>query len=234
VEVETTDGGKGGGGAKSEADRLRVLFRSMGSDESIVAIGVGHEAELWSFRHAASPAIARMDPTLRSMQFIEDAAVPPSRLAAYVRGVRIILERNDTVGVIFGHAGDAHVHVNPLVDVSRSDWRERVERILIDVTELVASLGGTTTGEHGDGRLRTPLLDRVWSGEERDRFAAIKRAFDPTNILNPGVKVPAAGQKAIDLVKYDPKLESLPAGARQALDVVERERAYARFRLDLL
>ena len=109
-----------------------------------------------------------------------------------------------------------------------------VERILIDVTELVASLGGTTTGEHGDGRLRTPLLDRVWSGEELDRFAAIKRAFDPTNILNPGVKVPVAGQKAIDLVKYDPKLESLPAGARQALDIVERERAYARFRLDLL
>jgi len=230
VEVEAD----AAGGAKAEADRLRVLFRSMGSNDSIVAIGPGHEAELWSFRHAASPAIARMDPALRSMQFVEDAAVPPSSLAAYVRGVRIILERNDTVGVIFGHAGDAHVHVNPLVDVGRSDWRERVERILIDVTDLVASLGGTTTGEHGDGRLRTPLLDRVWSGEELDRFAAIKRAFDPGNILNPGVKVPSAGQKSIDLVKYDPRLESLPAGAQQALDVVERERAYARFRLDLL
>lgn len=232
VEVESTDAGSNG--AKAEADRLRVLFRSMGSDESIVALGGGHEADLWSFRHAASPAIARMDPALRSMQFVEDAAVPPGTLAAYVRGVRIILERNDTVGVIFGHAGDAHVHVNPLVDVSRSDWRERVERILIDVTDLVARLGGTTTGEHGDGRLRTPLLDRVWSGEELDRFAAIKCAFDPRNILNPGVKVPSAGQKAIDLVKYDPKLESLPAEARQALDVVERDRAYARFRLELL
>lgn len=232
VEIEAS--GPGDGGARGEADRLRLVFRSMGADESIVAIGPGQDAELWQFRHAASPAIARMDPALRSMQFIEDAAVPPRALAAYVRGVRGILERNDTVAVIFGHAGDAHVHVNPLVDVSRRDWRERVERILLEVTGLVASLGGTTTGEHGDGRLRTPLLDRVWSRGELECFALIKRAFDPKNILNPGVKVPTAGQKAIDLVKYDPELDALPAGARNALDVVERERAYARFRLDLL
>jgi len=230
VEVESHDAST----AMAEADRLRALFRSLDADDSIVAVGPGHEAELWSFRHAASPAIARMDPALRSMQFIEDAAVPPEALADYVRGVRAILERNDTVGVIFGHAGDAHVHVNPLLDVSRPDWRERVERILIEGTNLVATLGGTSTGEHGDGRLRTPLLDRVWRRDELDRFGKIKRAFDPRNVLNPGVKIPKAGQKAIDLVKYDPNLDELPAGARRALEVVERERAYARLRLDLL
>jgi FAD/FMN-containing dehydrogenase len=231
VEVEALEQTEG---AKAGADRLRSMFLAMGAESSIVAIGPGHEAELWSFRHAASPAIARMDPGLRSMQFIEDAAVPPAALADYVRGVREILERNDTMGVIFGHAGDAHVHVNPLVDVGRRDWRERIERILLEVTGLVAGLGGTTTGEHGDGRLRTPLLDRTWSREELDRFALIKRAFDPTGILNPGVKVSEPGQRAIDLVKYDPELPVLPARARQALELVERERAYARFRLDLL
>lgn len=220
--------------AMAEADVLRGMFRSLGADDSIVAVGPGHEAELWSFRHAASPAIARLDPALRSMQFVEDAAVPPHALADYVRGVRQILERNDTVGVVFGHAGDAHVHVNPLIDVGRADWRERVERILMDVTDLVATLRGTTTGEHGDGRLRTPLLDHVWSRVERDRFDMIKRAFDPKNVFNPGVKVPIAGQKAVDLVKYDPNLESLPPRAREALEIVERERGYARFRLDLL
>jgi FAD/FMN-containing dehydrogenase len=168
------------------------------------------------------------------MQFIEDAAVPPDALAEYVRGVRAILEEAETPGVIFGHAGDAHVHVNPLIDVRRAGWRERVERILMDVTALVARLGGTTTGEHGDGRLRTPLLDRVWSREELERFALVKRAFDPANIFNPGVKVPIAGQKAIDLVKYDPTLDALPPAAQKALEFVDRERAYARFRLDLL
>jgi FAD/FMN-containing dehydrogenase len=175
-----------------------------------------------------------MDPSLRSMQFIEDAAVPPRALAAYVLGVRRILDEAETPGVIFGHAGDAHVHVNPLVDIRRGNWRDRVERILMEVTDLVAALDGTPTGEHGDGRLRTPLLDRAWTPEERKRFALIKSAFDPSGILNPGVKIPLAGQRAIDLVKYDPALAPLPASARAALAVVERERAYARFRLDLL
>jgi FAD/FMN-containing dehydrogenase len=175
-----------------------------------------------------------MDPSLRSMQFIEDAAVPPRALVASVRGVRQILERADTPGVIFGHAGDAHVHVNPLVNVHRSDWKARVERILLDVTELVVQLDGTLTGEHGDGRLRTPLLDRVWSARDIERFARIKAAFDPSNCLNPGVKVPLRGQKAVDLVKYDPGLDPLPRAAGEALDIIERERAYARFRLDQL
>jgi FAD/FMN-containing dehydrogenase len=204
------------------------------ANDSIVAFAPGHEAELWSFRHAASPAIARMDPALRSMQFIEDAAVPPRALADYVRGVRAALDREETPGVIFGHAGDAHVHVNPLIDVRRKEWRARAERVLLDVTDLVTRLGGTLSGEHGDGRLRTPLLDRVWTSAERDRFALIKKAFDPTGILNPGVKVPLPGQKAMDLVKYDPSLDPLPPAARSALEIVERERAYSRFRLDLL
>ena len=130
------------------------------------------ETGLWELRHAASPILSRLDPNLRSMQFIEDSAVPASALPAYVRGVRRILSDNDTRGVIFGHTGDAHVHVNPLVDVRRPDWRERVSRILDAVTELAASLGGTLTGEHGDGRLRTPLMSRcgAWG-----RASAIRR-----------------------------------------------------------
>jgi FAD/FMN-containing dehydrogenase len=210
----------------------------MEAEDSIVAAagggGAGHEADLWSLRHAASPAIARMDASLRSMQFIEDSAVPPTQLAAYVLGVRAILEKANTTGVIFGHAGDAHVHVNPLLNVARRDWRARVEQILIEVTDLVVRLGGTLTGEHGDGRLRTPLMNRIWSPLALERFALLKQSFDPENVLNPGVKVPLPGQRAIDVVKYDPTLEALPLAARRALETVERERAYSRFRLDLL
>jgi len=222
--------------ATAQIDLLRDLFRKLDAADLIVAGegGATQEAELWSFRHAASPAIARMDASLRSMQFIEDAAVPPTQLAAYVRDVRSILEKAETTGVIFGHAGDAHVHVNPLLNVGQPDWRARVERILLEVTDLVARLGGTLTGEHGDGRLRTPLMSRIWSSPAIEQFALLKRIFDPAGIFNPGVKVPLPGQRAIDVVKYDPTLEALPAPARSALETVERERAYSRFRLDLL
>jgi hypothetical protein len=168
------------------------------------------------------------------MQFIEDGCVPPDRLAAYVRGVRVALERQGIRGVIFGHAGDAHVHVNPLVDVRDAQWREKVDALLADVTALSAQLGGTLAGEHGDGRLRAPLLPRVWPASALARFAAVKRAFDPDALLNPGAKIATPGERAVDRVKYDPLLPPLPAVARTALARVERERAYASFRLDLL
>lgn len=230
VEVEAHDAPA----ATEAAHQLLNQFRRHGAADAVVAPESSIEAELWSFRHSASPAIARMDPRLRSMQFIEDAAVPPAALAEYVRGVRRILEGAQTPGVIFGHAGDAHVHVNPLIDVADPRWRGRVERILLEVTDLVVRLGGTLTGEHGDGRLRTPLLDRVWTERERDCFARVKHSFDPSNLFNPGVKVPTAGQRAVDVVKYDPQLTELPLPARRALQTVERDRAYSTLRLDLL
>ena len=124
--------------------------------------------------------------------------------------------------------------MTPLVDVRRPDWRERVSRILDAVTELTASLGGTLTGEHGDGRLRTPLMARVWSADALRRFGEVKRAFDPTGILNPGVKVSLAGESPLGNIKYDPNLAPLTTRARAALEMVEARRAYARSRLDLL
>jgi hypothetical protein len=136
--------------------------------------------------------------------------------------------------VIFGHAGDAHVHVNPLVDVRVSDWRARVDALLDEVATLTGRLGGTLAGEHGDGRLRTPLLARTWSAAARALFARVKAAFDPAGILNPGVKVPVAGQRAVGDVKYDPALPPLPPAARRALDWVAATRGYARPRLALL
>ena len=168
------------------------------------------------------------------MQFIEDGAVPALKLAEYVRGVREALEARNIRGVIFGHAGDAHVHVNPLVDVSKPDWRTQVEGLLDDVVALTARLGGTLAGEHGDGRLRTPLLSRVWSEQARELFALVKNAFDPSGILNPGVKVPLTGQEPLGDIKYDPSLAPLPPEARQALDKITDERAYSTFRLSLI
>ena len=226
-----------GADAQEAADRAHViarLFERAGADPVRIALDEHTETELWELRHAASPILSRLDARLRSMQFIEDGAVPAERLADYVRGVRASLARHGVRGVIFGHAGDAHVHVNPLIDLTQPDWRDRVARILDEVTELVVQLGGTLTGEHGDGRLRTPLLERVWPEPARAHFALVKRSFDPGGIFNPGVKVPLPGARAIEEIKYDPALPALPPAARHALKRVERERAYARPRLELL
>jgi len=216
------------------ARAIEARFREAGATDVILALDSATEVAMWELRHAASPILSRLDPALKSMQFIEDGCVPPERLADYVRGVRAALERQGIRGVIFGHAGDAHVHVNPLVDLRDPQWRTRVDVLLDEVTALSARLGGTLAGEHGDGRLRAPLLPRVWPAASLARFAAVKRAFDPATLLNPGAKVAMPGDRAVDRVKYDPALPPLPADARRALARVERERAYARFRLDLL
>lgn len=220
--------------ARASAHALERAFERAGATTVRVALEPEDETGLWELRHAASPTLSRMDPALKSMQFVEDAAVPVDRLPDYVRGVRAALEGAGVRGVIFGHAGDAHVHVNPLIDVSDPRWRHRVEQVLDEVTSLVASLGGTLSGEHGDGRLRAPLLSQVWRWPAPNHFLHVKRAFDPRGILNPGVKVPLPNQSAIEAVKYDPALPPLPDRARAALDRVEQDRAYARPRLELL
>jgi FAD/FMN-containing dehydrogenase len=227
VEAETADG------AAAAAQQLAKAFSESGARDVDVALTPEAEHDLWELRHAASPILAGLEHST-SMQFIEDGAVPLPKLPEYVQGVRKALADREVSGVIFGHAGDAHVHVNPLVDVRQPDWRAKVSGLLDDVVALTARLGGTLSGEHGDGRIRTPLLKRVWHKDAVRAFALVKTAFDPANIFNPGVKVPLPNQQALGDIKYDPSLPPLPEKARTALDDLVNERAYDRFRLSLI
>ena len=156
-------------------------------------------ARLWEVRHAASPLIAQAaDRGRRSTQFIEDSVVPVDAVPAYLRGLDEILGRAHTDAVVFGHAGDGNIHVNPLVEVGTPGWRARVRTILEETVDLVAGLGGTLSGEHGDGRVRAPYLDRIWSPPLAAAFRAVKRHLDPEGIMNPGVIIPLPGQDPLD------------------------------------
>lgn len=229
VEVEGADIADAG----SQADVLAAHFRQHGATDVVTAAGAEEEHRLWELRHAASPILSRLAPRLRSMQFIEDGCVPPANFPTYVRGVRDALAKAETTGVIFGHAGDAHAHVNPLVDVSRPGWKGRVQAILDDVCALTARCGGTLAGEHGDGRLRAPLMGRVWSKEARAAFANVKEAGDPSGILNPGCKIARAGDDPLGSLRHDPEAKAIDPRARAALDGIERDRSWNRFRLEL-
>ncbi len=220
--------------ARDAALLLGRAFTRAGAYEVTTASHPLAEKQLWALRHAASPILAKLAPRLRSMQFIEDGCVPPDRLPAYVRGVRDALTRAECLGVIFGHAGDAHIHVNPLVDVTRSGWKERVRGLLEDVCLLTAQLGGTLAGEHGDGRLRASLLPAVWNAEAMTAFRVIKHAADPFGVLNTGVKLDAVPSDPLLSVRHDPEAAPLGAHARATLDAIERDRAWHRFRLAAL
>jgi FAD/FMN-containing dehydrogenase len=183
----------------------RALGRSL-SGEGMGTLDPERAQALWSVRHAASPVIAaRASEGLFSTQFIEDSVVPPEALGRYLRGLEEILAGNRFDAVIFGHAGDGNVHVNPLVDVGSPDWLPRVRETLEAVVELVAELGGTLSGEHGDGRLRAPFLERIWGGAALEMFRSVKEHFDPEGRLNPGVILPLEGQDPLEGLRPRPR-----------------------------
>ncbi len=186
---------------------------------------------LWAIRHAASPILASLPAQWRSLQVIEDGCVPVSRIADYIRLVRRAAAERGIEAVLFGHAGDGNIHVNLLPEIDRAGWREAVEAVLVDVTMGVIRLGGTPSGEHGDGRLRAPALPELYGAEVVDLFHAVKDAFDPRGILNPGVKL-GNGPPLADL-KVGDGAAPLPADIASALREIERTGDYGRRRLDL-
>lgn len=187
---------------------------------------------LWGVRHAASPILARLPETRRSLQVIEDSCVPIERTSDYVRAVRRAAAARGLPVVIFGHAGDGHVHVNLLPDVTRPGWESQVASLLEEVTAAVVRLGGTPSGEHGDGRLRSELLVQVYGQEIVELFRRVKEAFDPIGILAPGVILPS-GQPPISRLKVGSQAAALPDDIAVALRKIEREAGYGRFRMKL-
>ncbi len=198
------------GTAEHVRDGLRALSRGARTGGGIRTATAPAEAEaLWTLRHGASPAIAHAAGRRRSVQFIEDCVVPVRHLAVFVDGIERAVARQGWEAVIFGHAGDGNLHVNPLVDLFDPQWREKVFAILDEVVDLVASLGGTLSGEHGDGRIRAPFLDRIWSSEHVRAFHDVKAAFDPLGMLNPGVILPEAAQDPLRGFAAGPDLQRL-------------------------
>ncbi len=190
------------------------------------------EHRLWALRHAASPILASLPPGRRSLQVIEDGCVPLPRLGEYVRAIRDAAARQEITVVIFGHAGDGNVHVNALPEVERADWLTRVGELYREVSDAAIRLGGTVSGEHGDGRLRAPLLVAQYGPEVMALMGRVKTAFDQDGILNPGVKL-EAGLAPLAALKLGPDAAPIPDDIGRALREIERTGGYARSRMEI-
>jgi FAD/FMN-containing dehydrogenase len=128
---------------------------------------------------------------------------------------------------LFGHAGDGHVHVNAQPDVTATGWRDRVRALFDDVTALLARLGGTPSGEHGDGRLRAGVLHRFVGADGLAAFRAVKDALDPVAIFNPGVIIPAPDWDPLADLKVGADAAPIPHDIAARLRAVERSAGWA-------
>lgn len=227
VEFERQEAAAARGAATDAARAVKELAADI-----VTALTPEEEHRLWALRHAASPILASLPPDRRSMQVIEDGCVPLPRLGEYVRAIREAARAEGITVVIFGHAGDGNIHVNALPELARSDWLGGIRRLFDRVSATAMALGGTVSGEHGDGRLRASLLRAQYGPEMVDLFRRVKTAFDPDGIFNPGVKLDPVGP-AIDALKVGPDAAGIPEDIAAALREIERTGGYARSRLDI-
>src|SRR5260221_660339 len=189
--------------------------------------------KLWQVRRHASPALARLPPSQRSLQVIEDGCVPLERLGEYIGGLRSAAERHAVPVAIFGHAGDGHVHVNALPDITQPGWTQSLTHLFNDVIECLIRLDGVPSGEHGVGRLRAGALERFYGAAMMGLFRDVKRAYDPLSILNPGVIIPAADWAPLAALKVGEAAAAIPDDIAQRLRDLERNAAWATPKLEL-
>jgi FAD/FMN-containing dehydrogenase len=227
VELERNDAA----GLRQALETATARVRPI-ADSVDTAFSPASAERLWAIRHAASPILAGLPDHRRSLQVIEDACVPMERMGEYIRFVRKAASARNLAVVMFGHAGDGHVHVNLLPEIGRAGWEAAVASLLEEATDVVVGLGGTPSGEHGDGRLRAHALDRVYGPEIVELFRRVKQSFDPAGIFNPGIILPSE-EPSIARLKVGESAIPLPPDIQQSLREIERTGGYARSRLEL-
>lgn len=145
-------------------------------------------AALWKIR-ADGAGLAGVSLEKPAYAGWEDAAVPPLKLGAYLRDFDALLDSYGLHGLPYGHFGDGCVHCRIDYPLTEDDGPQRYKAFVTDAARLVASYGGSLSGEHGDGRARSELLGAMYSPEAISLFGEVKALFDPDGLMNPGVLV---------------------------------------------
>jgi FAD/FMN-containing dehydrogenase/Fe-S oxidoreductase len=148
------------------------------------------QAAVWQIRESGLGSSAFIPRRPRSWPGAEDSAVPPANLGAFLRGFdRILTNRNLKVATYYGHFGEGCVHARVNFDLMSAPGIETFRAAMIELGELVTNLGGSLSGEHGDGLARSELLPMMFRPDLIDAFRDFKRIFDPDSMMNPGVIV---------------------------------------------
>ena len=150
------------------------------------ALTAGDQARIWSFREAALGLSMAMKGDAKSLSFVEDTAVAPERLRDYIERFLQIVKRHGTTAGVYAHASVGCLHVRPVVNLKTADGVRRFEAIANDIADLVLEFGGALSGEHGDGLVRGAFTEKMFGPVLYEAFRAVKRAFDPAGLFNPG------------------------------------------------
>ena len=190
-----------GGDTVGEADeRARGLLDELHETEHDADVKLlddpDHEKQLWQVREAGLGATAHVPHRPDTFEGWEDSAVPPEKLGDYLRRLRKLYAEfgyaSDTGPSLYGHFGQGCVHTRIPFDLYTADGVAAYRRFLERAADLVSELGGSLSGEHGDGQTRGELLPRMFGPALMRAFGQLKTIFDPDGRMNPGKVVDPA------------------------------------------
>jgi FAD/FMN-containing dehydrogenase/Fe-S oxidoreductase len=176
---------------QEQADALRTICRPYKlASEPTLAFDAERREQLWKARKALYPTLYRFDPKKKPINFVDDVVVPAERISELIRYLEGFFGSQQVPVAIFGHIGNGNAHIVPLLDVNdRGDFEKMVQAYEDVHSTVLNQFGGSICGEHGDGRIRAELVQRMFGEELYGLFVQVKKAFDPDNILNPGIKL---------------------------------------------
>lgn len=160
------------------------------------------EQKYWLIRRESFNLLRKKIKDKHTAPFIDDFVIKPEYIAEVIPQVTDIIKRHK--GFIFtvaGHVGDGNFHIIPLVDITKKSVRNAIPEIAKEVYDLIIKYGGSITGEHNDGLIRTPYLKQMYGEDIYELFKATKEIFDPENIFNPRKKVGGTLTYAMDHIR---------------------------------
>ncbi len=171
----------------SKLDRLENRIKQSGLGYAVTRlVDPAAQARVWAVRRAGLGLIMNVPGPAKPLAFVEDTAVAPERLPQFVRRFDEIVRENGTEAGYYGHASVGCLHIRPLIDPKDRAGVDRMARIADDISDLVLEFGGALSGEHGDGLVRSPFLQKMFGPVITEAFDRVKRAFDPDGLMNPG------------------------------------------------
>ena len=175
-----------------EVGRMVQVLRSSGATRVEVSTSEAQRLRFWSGRKNAFPASGRISPDYMCM----DSTIPRKRLADILLAIQQMEQKYQLRCANVFHAGDGNLHPLILFDANDADQLRRCELFGADILETSVRMGGTVTGEHGVGVEKLSSMCVQFSAAEREQMLALKRSFDPKELLNPGKVIPTLSRCA--------------------------------------
>jgi len=211
--------------ARAAAERLEMRWRT--EKHGYAVLRAETTADLSRFRELRKAGLGLLSAAgehgERSVAFVEDTAVDPTKLGDYTRRFAELLDRHGLRAGFYGHASAGCLHIRPFMDLTKPRSVETLRAVADEVFALVTEFGGNNSSEHGDGLVRSEFNARIFGEELYGAMRAVKQLFDPRGRFNPGKKVDAP--RMTDHLREPGLSRALPVATSFAFDGSMRDAA---------